>query len=101
MAMPVVDIRVVRMAMCDGRVGVFVRVWFPPIPWEIMRVLMMRVMHMAVRMSDGLVRVHVFMALCKVNPDTPRHEDEHHPEDPRDLLAKEQNGDCSSDERSR
>lgn len=101
--MPVlmVDIRVVRVAVRDGRMPMLVGMWFTSIPREIVRVLMVDVVDVAMGVRDWIVRVHVLMALRKMEPDTSRHEDEHYPESPRDLLAEKQNGHSSSDERSR
>lgn len=96
--MPMMNVRIVRMVVCNRRMRMLVRMWLAPVPRKIMAVMVVLVMHVAMGMDDCLVRVHVLMAFRKVEPDANRHEDEHHPEDSRDLLAKNQYGNCSPDE---
>ena len=88
--MSMMDIRVMRMAVRDGLVGVLVRVRLTPVPWEVVCMLMMCIVHMAVRMRDGLVGVHVLMALGQVQPDTHGHQRRGYPEHPGRMFSQRQ-----------
>lgn len=60
MAMTVVDVRIVWMAVHQWLVLVVIGMWFAPVPGEIVRVLVMRVVRMrvAVLMAFGEVQPH-------------------------------------------
>lgn len=80
--MLMMDVRVMRMAVGDRRMGVLVGMRLVPVPVEIVRVLMMLVMHVAMGVGDSLVGVQVFVALGEVQPDTGRHQRGSQPEHP-------------------
>jgi len=74
MLMLVMNVGVMRVAVRDGFVGVRMRMRFGAIPREIVGVLVMDVVHVAVGMGDGLVLVHVFVALAQVQPHADAHQ---------------------------
>lgn len=80
MLMTVVDIRIVRMTVRNHAMRMLVRVGLRTIPLESMFVLMMRVMHMRVTVSDRLVRVAVFVPFCNVQPKSGSHGGKTQPE---------------------
>ena len=73
-SMLVVDVRIVRMAMCQRRMGVLMRVWLAPVPIEIMHVLVMLVVHVAVCMRHRLVGMQVLVAFGQVQPHAGAHQ---------------------------
>ena len=74
MPMTMVDIGVMGMGVCDGRMEVAMRVRLLPVPCESVVVLMVRVVDMRMRMLERLVPVLVGMALRHVQPDSERHQ---------------------------
>ena len=74
MPMPVMNVRIVGMAVRQQRMRMLVRVGFLPIPRKIVRVLVMGVMDVSVRMRHGVMRMQVFMALRQMQPYACRHE---------------------------
>ena len=77
---PVVQVGVMRMRMHERCVVVRMGVRFAAIPFEIVRMLMVRVVDMQVRVVHRLVRVGVFVVLGDVQPHTERHERPRDPE---------------------
>ena len=68
--MPVVDVGKVCMLVRDGRMRVPVRVWRLVVPSDVVRMLMlvMRVVAVAMRVGQRLMRVQVVMPLGQVQP---------------------------------
>lgn len=64
--MSVMNIRIVRMAVSQRHVRMRMRVWLLAIPIEIMRVLVMFVVHMPMCVRHGLMGMHVLVALGQV-----------------------------------
>lgn len=68
MRMLVVDIRIMRVTVRDRFVGMRVRMRLLAIPLEIVRVLVMRVVHMAMGVGHRFVGVQVLVVLGQVQP---------------------------------
>ena len=83
MGMPVVRIRVMRMAMGHRSVRVFVRMGLLAVPWKIMLMLMMQIMAMSVRVSERFMCVLVLVPLGQMQPDATRHQCSGDPEHER------------------
>ena len=66
MAMPVMQVRVMRMRVAQRRVAVPMRMRFADRP--VMRVPVMRVVSMAVLVFERLVRMLVLMAFGEMHP---------------------------------
>ena len=66
MSMPVMNIRIVGMAVAQGRVNVEMIVRLGAGPGEVMGVLMMGIMHVPMVVRQFGVRVFVLMALGQV-----------------------------------
>ena len=77
---PMVDVRVMRMLVRQGKVGMLMTVWFGAIPRRLMRVLMVRIVHMAMCMYQRLMGVLVCVPLGQVQPHPQRHEGASSPE---------------------
>ncbi|BAW79454.1 hypothetical protein TAO_0084 [Candidatus Nitrosoglobus terrae] len=58
-----VNIWIVRMTVCNGRMRMLMRVWLIPIPRKVVSMPMMRVMHVGVCVRDGYMHVHMLMTL--------------------------------------
>ena len=99
MRMPVVDIREMRMTMRHRRMLMRMCVWFCPIPWHVMRVLMMLVVNMVVGVIHGLVPVLMAMTFRQVQPHAQRHQRGGDPECERSGFVKKQDGHRRSNER--
>ena len=67
----VVDVWVMRMGMCQRRMGVRMRMRFAPV--SIVHVLVVRVVHVAVCMRHRLVGMQVFVAFSQVQPHSRTH----------------------------
>ena len=80
--MPVVDVGKVRMLVRDGRMRVPVRVRRLAVPVQVMRMLMlvMRVVAVAMRVGQRLMRMQVIVLLGQVQPHSQRHEAASQPE---------------------
>jgi len=74
MRMPVMNVGVVRMAVRDGMVDVWMDVRFHSVPGERMLVPVVFIVGMGVRMLDRLVRMLVSMVLGYVEPHAQSHE---------------------------
>ena len=66
MRMAVMDIRKVRVGVSDGHVNVRMRMRLRAVPFEIVFVLMVRVVAMPMRMLQPIMRVRVFVALAQM-----------------------------------
>jgi len=74
MAVPVMQVRVVRMPVHEPLVRVLVRVRLDAVPIGLMRVLMMLVMDVPVRVGQRLVLVKMHVTLGKVQPHAGSHQ---------------------------
>ena len=95
---PVMYIRVMRMAVHERLMGVLVRVRLASIPVEGVLMLMMSIVAMGMGVDERLVNVLVLVYLGKVQPDSGRHQRRRQPEQPRDRLAEGDDGKRSADE---
>ena len=68
------DIRVMRMAVHERRMGMLVRVRLASIPREAVLVLVVSIMAMGVGMGEQLVNVLVLVHFGQVQPDAGRHQ---------------------------
>ena len=66
MAMPVMQVGVMRMGVAQRRVAVPMRMWFADRP--VMRVPVMRVVSMVVLVFERFVRMLVLMAFGEMHP---------------------------------
>ena len=73
MRMPMVQIRIVRMAVDEPAVPMSVRMRFSPIPGEIMFVLMMRVVDVSVLMLQRFVLMPVLVSFGEMKAHSDRH----------------------------
>lgn len=80
MPVPVVDVRDMRVLVRQSLVGVLMAVGFGAVPCRLMRVLVVRIVHMPMRMHQGLMGVRVFMPLAQVQPDPQPHQRTGQPE---------------------
>lgn len=96
--MLVVNIRVVRVTVCDGCMCMLMGMRFATIPREIVRVLMVEVVDVAMGVRDRVMRMHVGMTLGEVQPHAQRHQNCRDPEQQRSVLTKSHNGDNCSQE---
>ena len=78
----VMDVRVMRVAVGQRRVGVLVGMRFAAVPIEIVRVLMVFVVYVAVRMGDRLMGVQVLVTLGQMQPYARAHQAGGQPEHP-------------------
>jgi len=77
---PMVHVGIMRMAVGQPLMHVRVCVRLAAIPRKIVRVLMMLVVHVAMRMRGRFMRVGVFVAFGQVKPDAAGHERRGNPE---------------------
>ncbi|MBS0317242.1 MAG: hypothetical protein JSR49_08965 [Proteobacteria bacterium] len=92
MPVPVVDVGVMRVAVGDRRMCVLMRMRLAAIAREIVRVLVVHVVHVAVRVGNGLVHVRVLVALGQVQSYPGGHERRCQPDktyDTREFIAAE------------
>lgn len=80
MPMAVMNIGEVRVDMRDRGVPVKMAVRLGAIPFEIVLMLVVRVVHMAMGMFHGLVRMRVLMAFGEVQPNASPHQSGRQPE---------------------
>lgn len=97
--MLMIDVRVMRMAVGHRRMGVLVRMRLAAIPVEIVRVLVVFIVHVAVRVGDPLVGMQVLVTFGHVQPHARAHQDGGNPEHPRGVFAERQDRDRRADER--
>jgi len=72
--MPVVNVRKMRVLVGHRLVLVVMHMRLAPIPIEIVRMLVMLVVHMGMAVLHGRVRVFVLMPLREVQPHAQGHE---------------------------
>jgi len=73
MPMPMMNIRIMRMAMRQGFIGMQMRVRLGPIPGEIVLVLMVGVVQVRMGMRQGFVDMKMRVPLGDMQPQTERH----------------------------
>ena len=100
-AMAVVDVGIMRMAVRESRMRVFVRMRLNAVPGRIVRMLVMFIMHVMVRVLRRFVGMCVLVTLGEVQPDTSRHERGGNPERHRGRFAEGQDCYRGADEGSR
>ena len=88
--MTVMHIRIVRMRMCHRSMTMVMGVRLGSIPFEIMLVLMMRIMAMAMVVLQRFMRVLVRMAFADMQPYADRHQPSRNPEHRRRRLTQQQ-----------
>lgn len=71
--MPMMNVRIVWMAVFQRFVFVVMRVRFFAVPWKIMFVLVMFVVDMAVRVREAFMLVQVYVVLGEVQPHAKGH----------------------------
>lgn len=98
---PMVDVGVMRMFMRHGRVPMKMTVRFPPIPLEIVLMLVMQVVDVAVSVFHRFMRVFMSVALGQVQPDPQAHQAGRQPESRQHRFVQEQDGNGRTDERRR
>ena len=81
MAVPMVNIRIVRMRMPKRRVDVFVSVWFAWVPGKIMRVLMVFIMNVSMAVTHRFMGMFVHVFLSQMKPDPRSHQSSGQPEE--------------------
>ena len=96
MLMTMVNVRKMRVRMCDGQMDVRMGVRLVTVIRKIVLVLMMLVMSMPVRVRDQFVVVLMFVPLPYMKPDAKRHQCRGNPEGDGRLLRPDQqrNGDA-------
>src|SRR3954466_13183466 len=87
--MPVMEIRVMRMAMAHPRVRMLVRVRRMAVRRPVVRMLMVLVVHMLVRVRHGLVDMLVLMPFADMQPHAERHQRRGAPEGRLRTLAEQ------------
>lgn len=88
MSVTVVDVRVVRMDMCDRLVHVRMGMRLAAIPGKVVRVLVVFVVAVAVLVGERFMRVLVCMAFADVQPDAHRHQCAGQPEGKARMLGE-------------
>ncbi len=73
-SVPVVYGGIVRMTMRQPLMQVWMRVRLSAVPGKSVRVLMMLVVHVAMRVRRRFVRMRVFVAFSEMEPDATGHE---------------------------
>lgn len=72
--MPVMQVGKVRVPVDQRRMGVYMRMRFARRIVRRMRMLMVFVMHMAMAVRDGIVRVFVLVPFGQMQPDADGHQ---------------------------
>ena len=80
MVVSVVDVRIVRMIVCQRRVGVLMRVRFTPVLINSVLVLVVLVVHVAVCMRHRLMGMQMLVAFGQVQPHACTHQSRRQPE---------------------
>jgi hypothetical protein len=91
--MAMMNVRIVRVAVCQRRVDVVMAVRLAAIPAFRMVVLVMLVMPVGVPVRHRLVAMLVLVPLRQVQPQATRHQPASNPETRRGLLAHQQRQD--------
>ena len=99
MPMPMVDVRVVRMAVQQRLVMMLVGMRLFAVPARLVRVAMVRVVDVRVIVSERFVQMLVFVPLGQVQPDAERHQGRGRQENGRDGLSEERDRNHGADER--
>ena len=74
MQMPMMHVGIVRVRMDEWLMHVFMRVWLAPVPVEVVRMAVVRVVKMRVRMLLTFVLMEVLVLLGDVQPYAHRHQ---------------------------
>ena len=98
MRMHVVNVREVRVTVLKALVAVPMAVWPVDGHRRLVRVTMMFIVSMHVLVLDRLVRMHVFVMFCQVQPDPEPHQRGCDAERHRHWLTKSGERDSRSDE---
>lgn len=98
MHMPVVNIRVMWVRVREGQVRVVVTMWAAAMTFRIMRVLVVRIMHVFVRMLQVFMQVFMGMVLGEVQPYTQAHQGRSNPERQRCRFRENYQSHCSANE---
>ena len=80
MPVAVVNVRKVRVLVRHYRMVMRMGMGLRALPGKVVRMLVMRVMHMAVCVRKRFMRVFVFVVFGQVQPDAQRHESARQPE---------------------
>jgi hypothetical protein len=97
-AVPVMDIGIVRMGVGEGLVAMLVRMGLASIPGEGVRMLVMGIVTVAVRVDEQLMRMLVLVPFGEVQPDPRRHQRRGQPEGWRSRFVKDRDSDRSAHE---
>jgi hypothetical protein len=89
MEVPMMDVRVVRVMVVNGLMGVRVGVRLATVAGGIVMVLMVLVVDMVMGVRDEIVKVGVLMVLGKMQRDARPHERSRHPEHEIGCLTKQ------------
>ena len=90
MDVAVVNIRKMRMSVRDRCMVMRMGVRLFTVPWEIVFMLMMRVVSMTMRMAERFVRVRMLVAFADMQPYAENHQRGREPELPRRRLGPQQ-----------
>lgn len=101
MFVTVMNVGIVRVRVPERRVVMKMRVGFSTIPFEVVSVLMMRIMDVLVRVGQRIVDVWVLVRFCKVQPEPPNHQCACGPEDHARDFRKHDQRNRGADERRR
>ena len=89
MIVPMMDVRIMRMAVGERFMPVSMRVRLGAVPVEIVRVAMMRIVHVRMDVGERVVPVQVPVVLGKVQDNPGRHQDRCGPVPGIGLLAEQ------------
>src|SRR5476649_1817526 len=92
MPMPMMHIRIVRMAMLHHAVNMHVTMWLRRVPLEPMLMLMMLIMHVPMPVFRRVMQMFMRMPLCQVQPHAHGHQRRRNPERHRHRLPECQQG---------
>ncbi len=101
MAVPMVDVRVMRVLVGQCLVGKQVAVVLSDNDMGLVRVLVVLVMHMPVRVHQRLMGMRMFMSLDQVQPDPQAHQRAGQPESGRGAFAQHEHRHTCAHERCR
>ena len=96
--MPVVDVRHMGMTVRERLMPMRMGMRFLSIPWKVMPVLVMLIMHMAVRMDRRLMGMDVLMLFGQMQPDSACHQRTGEPEAATGRLVQQSQGNSGTDE---
>ena|SRR5438477_464651 len=101
MTVPMMDIRIMRVAVYQGLVPMEVRVGLGDIPGKIVCVPMMLVMRVSMCVRERLVRMRVRVSFAQMQPYAEGHQSGGGPEEDVERLANQHQRKRRTDERSR